>query len=121
MGQGTSGTYSFNGANLLLMPTEAGWMERELVGLSGNGRPTYPALRQFQMTWELMDMASFSQIQGFYDAIQSTGSVIVDLPKYGATPYQFYSYSGCTLEEPRVGKFFEQWVQGVSLLILKIK
>lgn len=103
------------------MPTEAGWVNRELIGISGNGRPTYPAVREFEMTWEYMDMDAFAQIQSVYNSIQSTGTVVVDLPKWGTTPYQFYSYSGCTIKEPEVGKFFEQHVNNVSLMILKVR
>ena len=119
--QGTSGTYAFNGTPLLLMPTEAKWTGKDLIGISGNGRPTYPAVREFEMKWGLMDMDSFAQIQGFYNNVQSTGTYVVDLPKYATAPYQFYSYSGCTLQEPQVGIFFEQWVEDVSLLILRVK
>lgn len=121
MTTGITGTYSFNGSTLLLMPTEAGWVTRDEIGISGNARPTYPAVRQFEMRWEFMDMASFAQIQALYDAIQSTGTVVVDLPKYATAPYQFYSYSGCTLKEPSVGNFFEQNVTDVSLLILRAR
>ena len=117
--QGTSGTYSFNGTSLLLMPTEARWVDRAMIGITGNGRPTYPASRQFEMKWGFMSMTEFHQVQGFYNSIQSTGTVVVDLPKQGTTPYQFYSYSGCTLQEPNVGVFFETYVSDVSLLILK--
>lgn len=119
--QGTSGTYAFNGVVLLQMPAEASWARRDVIGITGNGRPTYPALRQFEMRWEFMDMESYNQIQGFYDAIQSTGTVVVDLPKHAVTPYQFYSYSGCTLKEPEVGKFFEKHVSDVTLTILKAR
>lgn len=121
MGQGTSGTFAVNGTNFLLNPTEAGWISKELIGISGNARPTYPSTREFEMTWEFMDMASFNQIQSWYESVQSTGTVTVDLPKYATTPYQFYSYSGCTLKEPEVSKFFEQNVTGVSLLILRAR
>ena len=119
--QGTSGTFSFGGTPLLLMPEEAGWVSKELIGISGNGRPTYPTVREFEMTWSMMDMDSFAQLQGFYNTIQSSGTWVVDLPKYATAPYQFYSYSGCTLKEPEIGKFFEYYAQNVQLLILMVK
>lgn len=119
--QGTSGTFAFNGTALLLMPTDSRWVSREVLGIAGDGRPVYPLPREYEMTWELMDMASFAQIQGFYDAISYTGTVVVDLPKYATSPYTFFSYTGCTLKEPEVDKFYETHVTNVRLLILKVK
>jgi hypothetical protein len=120
MTTGTSGSYAINGTNLLLQPTEAGWVDRPLIGISGNGRATYPGVREFEMTWGLMDMASFNQIQAAYYSIQSTGTLTFDLPKFNTIPYTFYSYAGCTILEPTVGKFFEQWVTDVKLTILQV-
>ena len=121
MGQGISGSFAVNGTNFLLPPTEYGWVTRDLIGVSGNAHPVYPAVRQFEMTWGFMDMASYAQLEGFYTAIQSTGTVVIDLPKFSTTPFQFQSYTGCTLKEPEVSKFFEQHVSGVNLLVIKIK
>jgi hypothetical protein len=119
--QGPTGTYAFNGTSLLLMPTEAGWVSKELIGISGNGHPTYPGVREFEMNWDYMAMDEFAQIQTLFDGVHSTGSLVVDLPKYGTTPYTFYSYSGCTLKEPEVGNFYETYVTKVRLLILRIR
>ena len=119
--QGTTGTYAFNGVSLTHLPTTAKWVDRSLIGVSGNGRPTYPAVREFEMKWDFLDASEFSQIQYLYNSIQSTGTLVVDLPKQGTAPYQFYSYTGCTLQEPTVGVFFETYVSDITLLILRAR
>lgn len=119
--QGTSGSFSFNGVELLLPPTEYGWLSRSLIGVSGKAHPVYPAVREFEMKWDFMDSASFNQVQQFYFGIQSTGTMVVDLPYFSVTPFQFYSYTGCTLKEPEVGTFFEEHIGDVTLVIMKAR
>ena len=121
MTQGVTGTFAINGVELLLQPSEHGWVDREPIGISGEDRPIYPSVRQYEMNWELMSMQDFAQLSGFCSSIQSSGSAVVDLPKYGTYPYQFYSYSGCQIKEPTAGKFYVTYVKSVSLLILKVR
>jgi hypothetical protein len=121
MTQGVTGSFSFDGTELLQSPETFQWVSKELVGISGNAHPVYPAVRQFEMKWGFMEMDAFAQLQGFYDGIQSTGTVVVDLPKYASSPYSFQSYSGCTLKEPTAGNFFEYWVSDVTLTVLRIQ
>jgi hypothetical protein len=121
MTQGVTGTYAFNGAALLLMPETGRWVERELIGIAGNGIPTYPAVREFEFKWSLMSMEEFAQVQQVYETVRASGSVVADLPKYATNPYQFYSYSGCTAKEPTASEFFETYVSGVTFLVLKAR
>lgn len=119
--QGTSGTYAFNGVALNAMPTSAKWVDRPSLGISGEGRHQYPAIREFEFTWEYLSMAEYNQIQGLYNSVSSTGTIVVDLPKFATTPYQFYSYSGCTIKEPTVDAFFETYVSKVTMSVLRIR
>jgi len=121
MTQGVTGTFAINGTELLLPPTTHSWVDRELVGTTGEGRSVYSSLRQYQLEWDLMPMDAFSQLVGFFDGIQNSGSIAVDLPKYATAPFQFYTYSGCQLREPTAGKFFLDHVSDVKLLIVKVR
>jgi hypothetical protein len=122
MTTGASGTYSINSTNFILQPSEdSGWSQRMSVGTDGDGRPVYPAYREFTITWELMHPADFQQIKNAYDAVANTGSVAFDLPEYGAADFTFKTYSGCVIEEPAIGKYFNGYIKGATLLIAKIR
>lgn len=117
---GASGTYAINGTDFTLKPTTAKWVDRDNLGMDGNGRPIYPAVRSFEMNWQLIDADSLVQLIGFFNSVQNTGTVTVDLPKWGTAPHQFERYSGCTLSEPMVNEFFEDNTQNVRMLIYGI-
>lgn len=119
--QGITGSFAINGSTLLLQPTEHTWVDRSNVGNSGDARPTYPAIRQYKLDWGFMSMSEYAQLESFFEYSQRTGTLVVDLPKFATSPYQFYSYSGCVIQEPTAQKFFETYVAGVSLLILKVR
>lgn len=121
MTAGLSGSYAVNGNNLSLQPTEGRWLERQSFGVDGNGHPIYSAVRQFEMQFVLESMSDLQQITNFYNSVGSTGTVVVDLPMWGAADYRFYSYSGCTLREPEFGPYFEEYNQDVTLRILNIR
>src|SRR5690349_4879054 len=114
-----AGDYKFNVTGTFPDPTEAGWIDRNEKGVSGDGHSIYPLARKFELRWNLLSMEEFQTIVGFYNLVQSTGSFIADLPRY-AQPWAFTSYTGCVMKEPSTGKFFETYVQDVSLLIVNI-
>ena len=113
-------TYKINGTSITLQPESGEWADRNQIGIDGNGHAIYPSLREFQMKWSFMSASEFNQLKGFFDAVGTTGSAVVSLPKYGDTTYNFYDYSGCVLREPEAGEDFEQYVSGVQLLVVKI-
>ena len=121
MTQGLSGTFAFNGTELTLPPTEGAWQERESYGFDGNAHLIYSAVRSYKLTWNLMSASDLSQIIGFYDTVQNTGSFSVDLPQWGASDYRFLTYSGATLQEPIVSENFAEHTQDVSMLIFNIR
>lgn len=121
MTQGITGTYAINGTNLLLQPTSGRWLERQILGLDGAGHPVYPAVREFELGWNLMTPADANQLQGFFNSIQNTGTCVVDLPQYSAATYTFFSYTGCIVHEPNWSTYFAEHQSDCTLLITNIR
>lgn len=121
MTQGVTGSYAVNGSNFTLQPSEGKWEPKELIGRDGTGKPIYPAMGDFTMTWALMSTSDFEQLNSFYEYVSNTGTSVVDLPKWGATNYEFYSYSGTVINRPTAGTYFEKHVMDVQLLISSIR
>lgn len=117
----TSGSYGINGTDIVTQPTSGEWLPRELIAIDGNQHAVYPLLRNFQMTWQLEDPSDFNQLQTFFDGIGTVGSVVVDLPEYGAATYVFFPYSGCVLREPFAGPYFTEHHTEVRLLVARIR
>lgn len=114
-------TYKINGTELLLQPTTGRWLPREMLGVNGFGHPIYPAVREFEITWQLKGPSEANQLQNFFNSVGSTGTSVVELPQYAAATYVFYAYSGCVLHEPNYGEFFTQNILNVSLMISNIR
>jgi len=120
MTTGFSGTFAINGTSFQLNPSEHKWTARDNLGIDGNGHPIYPAFRQYEMSWDLAFPSDVKQLLDAYATVQNTGTVSFDLPKWGASDYIFHTYSGCTLQEPEVGGYFQGTIQDVKLLIMKV-
>lgn len=120
MTQGYSGSFAVNGVNFLLPPTTGRWIPRDTLGLDGNNRPIYPALREFELHFDLMAVSDLQQLINSQLATV-TGTTVVDLPKWGANDYLFYSYSGTMFQEPETGVYFAGYVSDVTLIIRNIR
>lgn len=118
--QGLSGTYAINGTQFSLQPTEGRWGERPEFGFDGEGHPIYGRFATFEFRWQTIAPVDLNQLKLFFDAVQNTGTVAVDLPEWGASQYSFYRYSGCTLSNLRVGEFFEGYYTDARLIIYKV-
>lgn len=115
-------TYKINGVILSLQPTTGRWIPREELGRDGNGHPIYPSVYSFEMTWDLIGSDDFYQLVGFFDSMNVTGSVVVDLPKYRSATGGFYSYTGCVLSEPEPQEYFvDGYINSVKLLVTNIR
>lgn len=114
-------TVKISGTILQTQPSDVSWTPRPTLGIDGAGHPVYPAIRSAQLSWDIIDAASYGELQGLYAAAGNTGTVPVTLPQYGSTTYQDYDYSGCVLHEPEYDKYFEQTYMGVKLLIANIR
>ena len=114
-------TYKINGTELTMQPTTGRWLERDSLGIDGNGHTIYSPIRRFEIQWNLMSPAEVYQIQNFFDTVTVTGSFVVDLPEYNAATYTFHSYTGCVLSEPEVSDYFTENIKDVTLLISRIR
>jgi hypothetical protein len=114
-------TYKINGVELGVQPTSGRWLPRVQLGVDGNGHPIYPSVRQFEMRWQLETPTGTSQLQNFFDSIIITGTAVVDLPLFAGSDWTFFSYSGCTLREPDLGRYFYEHTVDVKLLVTRIQ
>lgn len=113
--------YKINGVEITMQPTSGRWEARDELGIDGAGHPIYPGLREFELRWNAMSPSEANQLQGFFNAIQNTGTCVVDLPQYAASTYTFFSYTGCTLREPNWSNYFAQNLTDCTLLVTNIR
>lgn len=114
-------TYKVGGTEFSIQPTQGRWLPRAEMGVDGNGRPIYSAVREFEITWGLLEASQVNQLQNFFAAVGATGTAVVSLPKYAASTYIFYDYTGCVIREPQLSHFFSENTTEVILLISKIR
>lgn len=114
-------TYKINGTAIALQPTSGMWQDREELDIDGNGHSIYPAVREFELQWDLMSMSEFYQIENFYNNQGTTGTVVSELPCWLSGTYTFFGFTGTVLRDPIVGEYFEQYVKDVSMLIANIR
>lgn len=113
--------YRINGTDLSLQPSSGRWRPQEAIGIDGNGHPIYPATHEFEISWGAVSIEDAKQIYDFFDSIGATGSAVVELPKYKASSYMFFAYSGCVLHEPEVGDYFAEHYMGLTVLVSNIR
>jgi hypothetical protein len=124
MGAVTTGTFGINGTEFILQPSEGHWVPRNTLGIDGAGHPIYPGVREFELSWDIIDQATWNQLQNFYGSVANTGTCVANLPIYGNPQFSYQPYSGCTIGEPEVaGSFLTQdgYLQQVKVVILNIK
>ncbi len=113
--------YQINGTGIPLEPEEGRWLERDMLGYDGNGRPLYAPTHQFEMRWGLMSAGEVWQLQSWFQSVGATGSVVVGLPRYAWPAYEFRNYSGCYISEPTVNTYFTEHYTDVKLLVTNIR
>lgn len=114
-------TYKINGTELDPQPTEAKWVSRRVLSEDGNGRPIYPAVREFELRWQLTSPSQVNALQTFFNSVGATGTAVVSLPQYAHSSYTFYDYSGTVLREPEFNSFFAENITEVVLMVTKIR
>jgi len=105
----------------LLQPTSGRWLPKSPVGVSGDGHAIYSGVREFEIKWQLTAPSDVYQVQTFFNAITNTGTVVVDLPRFAYSSYEFYSYSGCVLREPEQDVYFSEYQTDILLLVTNIR
>lgn len=116
-----SGSYRINGTDLLMQPTSGKWMPRPELGIQGDGHAVYPGVREFEMRFNLQSPGEYNQLINWFDAHQPSGTVVVDLPRFGYNIYDFYSYTGCVIREPEMNEYFNENHTEVVLLVTNIR
>jgi hypothetical protein len=114
-------SYKIGGTELLIQPTSGRWLPRESLARDGAGHSVYPGVYQFEMTFQLEFTSGTSQLQDFYDAVAVTGTAVVDLPRYNYPTYEFFSYSGCVIDEPVFDSYFAEHQQEIKLVVSNIR
>lgn len=111
-----------NGTSLPLQPSSHHWVNRDRLGVDGNGRGIYAIYREYELSWEFLSPSQFNDINNFYLSVGQTGTVTADLPEYPpVSVYQFRTYSGCILREQTYSEYFENFYSDVKLLIVRIR
>lgn len=118
---GLSGTYAINGTDLAMQPTEHSWVDRDSIGISGDGHSIYSATREFRLVFNLESQADLAQIINLYNSVSVTGTIVATLPEWGASAYQFKNYSGCVLREPTFSNYFQEYSEQVTLIVANIR
>lgn len=112
--------YIING-HRMPWPTEGRWLARRPLDIQGDNRPIYAPVRAFELTWGIQTYEDWEVLVASFDALQSTGTAVVELPAYPTATgvaFAFREYSGATLGEPVVGGMFNQeFPTSVSLVI----
>ena len=111
-------TYKIGGTEITTQPTSGRWIPKQPIGIDGNGHAIYPGVREYELKWQLVNISDYNQLVGFFNSIGNTGTVVVDLPQFGAATYTFYSYSGCVLREPEANQYFAGAGQQDVLLVV---
>lgn len=113
--------YGFGGVDFTLQPTEGNWVERPMLGRTGDGHFVYPTTREFEMRWGLMTPAQVDEVLTYFENLTFTGTLVVSLPKWSATTYVFENYTGCTISEPTVKRYFAEHLTDIYLLVSQIR
>lgn len=120
----TTGTFGINGTEFIIQPSEGKWVPRATLAIDGAGHPIYPAVREFELTWDIIDQPTWKQLQDFYNLSGNTGTVVANLPNYARGDFIFQPYSGCTLGEPEIaGAFlsYEGYLRQAKLVIMNVR
>ena len=112
--------YIINGTTLNLQPTAGRWLNRPVLGFTGNGHPEYPGVHEFEMRWQLSPMVDANEVYLLFKTLDVTGTATVSLPEYKGASWNFHEYSGTTLGEPSSAEYFEQHEQEITLIIYGI-
>lgn len=110
-------TYKINGTAFLLQPTTGRWMPRAPVGITGDGHPIYPGVREFECRWQLADAESVDQLRDWFETTLLTGTASVDLPSRTTGSWSFQTYNGCILYEPEQDVFFNERTTGLVMMV----
>jgi hypothetical protein len=103
----------------MLAPTTAGWVSQDSLGTNGSGHNIYPALREFQMTFNLESQGEFYELINYFNMVGVTGSLVATLPAWGTNTFQYRDYSGTILRQPEMTEYFaEEYASEIKISLL---
>lgn len=111
---------AINGYVFEHQPTDHHWVEREPIGIDGNGVAVYPAVREYELKFDFLDTDEWTNTYNVFLAQNVTGTIVATLPKWNSTPYQWYAYSGCIIREMSYDNWFQNYYSNCRLLIVRI-
>lgn len=114
-----TGTYALNDV-AIYPPANGQWRPRHILGISGEGRPITTGPFEFEIRYEFLSVPDFDAIHDIWSALQATGTLVAELPDILASTYSFRQFSGCYMEEPSVGQYFEQYYSEVLIRVKNI-
>jgi len=109
-----------NGVMFTQQPSDHHFLDREPIGIDGNGTAVYSALREYELKWDLVDTDVWNEMYAYFLAQGVTGTLVATLPRWDTTPYQFYNYSGVIMREMTYENWFQNYYMGVKMLLVKI-
>lgn len=112
-------TYRLGGVEVY-PPATGAWRPRRPLGISGEGRPVYAGPYEFEIRYDFISIEEFDKIHDVWKTVQSTGTLVAELPDILQSLYAFREFSGCHMEEPQVSRYFEEYYSDVLILVRNI-
>jgi len=116
----STGTYAISNTEFIIQPTSGRWLPRTPIGITGDGHEIYGRTHEFECRWSLASQDQIGQLHNFFLQVGISGTVMVSLPEYGSSTYEFVNYSGCTISELERGDYFSENTTEMRLLIRNI-
>lgn len=113
--------YKINSTEFTLPPTTGRWIIPDALGIGVSGVARYPAVKQFELLWDFMSPAEYSQLKTWYAYQNNTGTITADLPDIEAASYEYRTFSGVVMFHPIVGEYFEGYLSDVSVILSNIR
>lgn len=119
----TTNTFKINGVAFSRQPTNHRWVNQSPLGISGDGHPSYPAFREYELEFDFATDSEYYAFYSYFSAIGLTGTASVDLPEHPSTAstYQFRTYSGTIINQPEYDSYFENYYESAKLLVSRIR
>jgi hypothetical protein len=113
--------YKIGGTELSLQPSSGRWVILDPLGIGISGMARYPAVKQFELLWDLMPLADYAQLYSLYESQSLTGTYVVELPDIEDNAWAFREFSGAVINHPTAGEYFQEHISDVSLVIRNIR
>lgn len=114
-------TYKINGTDLPVQPSDCAWSQRKALGLDGYNRTIYEPTYSFTMSFDGMSQADFDQLRDFWNTLNTATTLSVTIPQRDASTYTFKTYTGCVMDEPTTGNFFNSYQTGIRVIFRGIR